>query len=497
MKHLIICFLFFINSDMLICGTLHVGNGHTYSSLSDAGQDVRPGDTILFHEGVYPGGEFLADLQGEVTKKIYILGEQNKEVIIRGGTNSWQLSDAAYLHIEGFIFEQQTGNGFNMDDGGSGSLSHHITIQYCIFRDMNADGNNDLLKLSGVDDFKILNCTFLNGSAGGSGIDMVGCHNGEITRNIFENMGSNAIQAKGGTQWVAIEKNFFKNCGQRSINIGGSTGLEFFRPINAPFEASDVKVLCNIFVGSVAPIAFVGAVKCDVINNTIIDPGKWVMRILQESVDPDRFEPCGNNLFRNNIVYKNNAVSTDCNIGPDTAPETFNMSHNLWYNHENPANSAASGLPVPDSVSIVGEDPLFEEVPIDDYSIPLNSPATGAGYKYYTPFLDFLGHGFANPRSIGAIEGDPSIVTTGTKTVNKIKLDIFPNPTGDEISILWSERNIPQLKLEVLDAQGRPVSTKNISNGSFWKKDQEKPGVYFFRFMNGVQIVGIQKVVLL
>lgn len=476
--------------------TLHVGPGYTYGSLFAAATVVSAGDTILFHEGIYDGGEFVGDLQGEVTKKIYILAEQNKEVIIRGGTNSWQLSDAAYLHIEGFIFEQQTGNGFNLDDGGSGSSSHHITIQNCIFRDMNASGNNDLLKMSGVDDFKILNCTFLNGSSGGSGIDMVGCHNGEITRNTFENMGSNAIQAKGGTQWISIEKNFFKNCGQRSINIGGSTGLEFFRPINAPFEASDVKVLCNIFIGSIAPIAFVGAVKCEVINNTIINPEKWVMRILQESVDPDRFEPCGNNLFRNNIVYKNNAVSTDCNIGPNTAPETFNMSHNLWYNHENVGNSAANGLPVPDSVSIVGEDPLFENVGSEDFSIPLNSPATGAGHRYYTPFLDFLGETFADPRSIGAIEGN--VIVAGVKGADpKIEINIYPNPCDQELTLEWTDKTFKILSLEIMDSHGRIISIKNISTGDKWIRENAIPGIYFFKFINGINIVGIKKVVLI
>ncbi|MBK9395959.1 MAG: right-handed parallel beta-helix repeat-containing protein [Saprospiraceae bacterium] len=324
MKFLFSLILALIFTASLSANTLHVGPGQPYNSLSDAAQDALPGDTILFHSGTYPGGEFVNELQGTNTQWIYIRAESASSVVIQGGTNSWQLSDAAYLKIEGFVFEQQTGNGFNMDDGGSyDTPSHHITFERCIFRDINASGNNDLLKMSGVNDFLINHCDFINGSAGGSGVDMVGCHRGIIEQNLFENLGSNAIQAKGGTQYLTIQRNFFKNCGQRSLNLGGSTGLEFFRPIDATFEAADIQVFSNIFIGSFAPIAFVGCVRVEVINNTIVSPEKWVMRILQETVDPDRFEQCGNNSFRNNIIYKSNAVSTDCNIGPNTAPETF------------------------------------------------------------------------------------------------------------------------------------------------------------------------------
>ncbi|MBK8241844.1 MAG: hypothetical protein IPK88_00315 [Saprospiraceae bacterium] len=59
------------------------------------------------------------------------------------------------------MFEQQTGNGVNMDDSGSlVNPSTNIAIIHCIFRDIKATGNNDLLKLSGLDFFSISECTF-------------------------------------------------------------------------------------------------------------------------------------------------------------------------------------------------------------------------------------------------------------------------------------------------------------------------------------------------
>lgn len=336
---------------------LLVGNGHQYPNLKQAAQKAVPGDTIMFSNGTHQGGEYLFGLKGAKSKPIYIIAEEEGKAIISGGNNSWQLSDPEFIFIQGLIFERQTTNGFNMDDEGDYSTpAHDITFKNCTFRDISASGNNDLLKLSGVDHFKIINCTFSNGAAGGSGIDMVGCHNGEITGNHFENMGSNAIQAKGGTQNIVISQNFFKNCGARTLNLGGNTSLQYFRPNDAKFEASDLKVFSNIFIGSDAPISYVGSVNVEVTNNTIVGPKVWAIRILQETVDPDRFLECGNNSFKNNIIYYN-SIRTETNIGTDTKPNTFTFSGNLWYQSTDPQHQPS--IPVPDPNIIVGKDPQF------------------------------------------------------------------------------------------------------------------------------------------
>src|SRR5690606_38130139 len=95
--------------------TLHVGPGQQYTTLQQAVNMAVPGDTILIHEGTYSGGLFVGDLQGTSQNWIYILAQG--EVVYNGGTNAWQFSDGAYLHIRGFTFRHQTGNGLNIDDG--------------------------------------------------------------------------------------------------------------------------------------------------------------------------------------------------------------------------------------------------------------------------------------------------------------------------------------------------------------------------------------------
>ncbi len=167
--------------------TLHVGTGQPYASLTQAISITVPGDSIIVHEGNYAGGLSIPNLQGTAAQWIYITAAPAAKVSFNGGVNSWHMTDAAYVKIKGFIFQQQTGNGFNIDDGGSyDSPSHHVIFDSCTFRDIRSTGNNDLLKMSGVDFFEVRNCIFLNGAAGGSGIDMVGCHEGLIKSNRFE-----------------------------------------------------------------------------------------------------------------------------------------------------------------------------------------------------------------------------------------------------------------------------------------------------------------------
>lgn len=385
---------------------LHTGHGQRFPDITAAAKAAVPGDTILLHSGTYTGDQSLQGLQGAPGKWIYILAEKNGAVLFKGGTSAWKGSDIAYLHIEGFVFSGQTGNGLNVDDGGSyASPAHHIVFRHCVFRDMAATGNNDLLKLSGVDDLTIRQCTFLNGSPGGSGIDMVGCHNSLILQCRFENTGANALQMKGGSSHIRVEACVFKNAGSRAINLGGSTGQAFFRPANAAWEAADLKVYSNVFIGSEVPVAFVGCVRSEVVNNTIYKPQRWVIRILQENKDTARFVKCANNIFRNNIICIDGQLRTACSTGSGTAPESFTFSNNLWF-HTGNGSWPGPQLPAPEMNGLTGKDPLFRNADKEDFGIAVNSPAALAGFPLQHPEKDHAGKPFRKERAMGAFEAD-------------------------------------------------------------------------------------------
>lgn len=451
--------------------TLEIGPGKAYATLEQASQSALPGDTLQFANGVHAGGGYILGLQGTSTEWITIRGEQAGSAIIRGGSNGFQLSDPRYLRIEDLVFEAQTGNGLNIDDGGTiETPAHHLEIRNCEWRAMNATGNNDQLKMSGIDDFSVTSCRFFDGAAGGSMIDMVGCHRGVFSDNLFQNAGSNCIQNKGGTSEIVIERNRFLQGGQRAINIGGSTGLQFFRPPGVDYEASNISVYSNFFEGSVAPIAYVGAINSRVINNTIIRPERWAIRILQESVEG--FQPAGNNSFINNIVVFS-STQPAINIGSNTAPETFTFSNNLWYN---PDNSSWTGpnTPVSEPGRILGQDPGFADL---EYHLSSTSPARGAGLSVDSPQVDLYYAQFASPRSIGAVEYQSSQAAPLIEVHAGIA--VFPNPATKAIHLRASTVSDYRIvDAIILDALGREIWQGQLENDTFIDISQWSRGNY-------------------
>ena len=256
------------------------------------------------------------------------------------------------------------GNGVNIDDGGSyDSPAHHILLRGLAIRDIGPDGNRDGLKLSGVDDFHVEGCTIERWGSEGSGIDMVGCHRGTITGCTFrhtDEIGGNGVQAKGGSSEIRITGCRFEHAGSRAVNLGGSTGLAYFRPGPQGYEAKGLTVEDCIFIGSLAAVAFVGVDGAEVRHNTIYRPRRYALRILQETTGPG-FVPSRNGHFTDNLIaYRSGEMTLPVNIGPGTAPETFVLARNAWYCLDAPERSRPR-LPIPEAVGVYGIDPRFRD----------------------------------------------------------------------------------------------------------------------------------------
>ncbi|MCF8238142.1 MAG: right-handed parallel beta-helix repeat-containing protein [Saprospiraceae bacterium] len=458
--------------------TLEIGVGKPYATLEQAAQAAQPGDTLLLSPGVHSGGMYIENLQGLPQSWIVIRGKPGAGTTILGGTNAIQFTDPAYLIIEELTFREQTGNGVNIDDGGSyATPAHDILIRHCVFEDMNASGNNDLLKLSGLDSFNIQSCTFRNGAAGGSGIDMVGCHKGRIHSNLFQNLGSNSIQAKGGTRYITMIQNTFLDGGQRSLNLGGSTGAPYFRPLGADYEAADLNVVANIFIGSEAPIAYVGSQHVRVWNNTIYRPDKWVMRILQESSDTSFYKAVADGEFVNNLVIVDNGLAIATNIGPNTNAASFLVARNLWYHLDQP-NWTGPYLPSPEIEGLVQIDPEVVDLAMQNFYLTSMSPAIQAGWTIPDPtWTDHDYQPYLDPPSIGAIEG--GINTSFQDWQLPQRALFYPNPAVDQL-YRDPETNISAV---LFDLSGQEVMALPSSENS-WDISQLANGIYFISAQN-------------
>ena len=349
----------------VFAGPLLVGAGEVTvkdpAQLRAAVGAAKPGTRILLVGGNYGGGFHFANLRGEEGRPIVIAAaDPAQPPVFRDANAGIHLANPAYVELHNLAFTNLSHNGLNIDDGGAttNAAARGIVLRGLRVNKIGSDGNHDGIKLSGLWDFRVVDCSIEGwGTRGGSAIDMVGCHRGSIENNLIrhdvpEPPNCTGVQAKGGSSDIVICRNRFEHAGGRAVNIGGSTGLKFFRPVLAGkgehAEARNLRVEGNTFVGSVVPVAFVGVDGAVVRFNTIERPGRWAIRILQENTAAG-FVACRNGEFSDNtIVFELVRWSEGgVNIGGGTAPATFKFARNWWFCADNPERSRPK-LPTPE-----------------------------------------------------------------------------------------------------------------------------------------------------
>jgi hypothetical protein len=335
--------------------------------LVGALQRAKAGTTILLAAGTYQGGISQAKLEGTKLAPILIAGaDPEHPPVIEGGGSGLHLSSPAHVELRDLMIQGARGNGLNIDDSGNiDTPAQAVVLRNVVVRDVGPKGNRDGIKLSGLRDFRIEGCRVERWGSGGSGIDMVGCSGGVVTKCKFSDAtgdGANGVQAKGGSSEIFIERCRFEDFGGRGVNIGGSTGLPYFRPRDAAYEARNITVQDCEFVGGMAAVAFVGVDGALVQHNTIYRPRRWPIRILQENTDK-RFAPCRNGkLVKNVIVFRSEEVREVFNIGPNTEPKTFTIAGNVWHCLDRPDDTRRLvRTPVAETDGTYGVMPKFKD----------------------------------------------------------------------------------------------------------------------------------------
>jgi hypothetical protein len=343
----------------------------TAEELRAAVAAAEPGTRILLAEGSYGGGFHFARLRGTAAAPIVIASaDPAKRAVFRDADTGLQLSAPAYVELADLEFTVLYRNGLNIDDGGAREpgTAHHVTLRRLVVRDIGGGGNEDGIKLSGIDDFSVEDCTIERWGGAGSGIDLVGCHRGVIAKNLLRHNtppNANGVQCKGGTSEIAIRANRFEYAGGRGVNAGGSTGRQFFRPRIAGAgphaEARALTIEGNTFVGGQCAVAFVGVDGAVVRFNTIERPARWALRILQENRAAD-FAPCRGGVFEDNVIVFEAArwAEGGVNVGTGTAPETFSFARNWWFCIDRPKQSTPK-LPAPEQGGVYGLSPEFAQ----------------------------------------------------------------------------------------------------------------------------------------
>jgi hypothetical protein len=314
------------------------GRSRQREELRNALVKLEAGTTLKIAPGRYRGGLSVRGVERLVVEA----ADPERPPEFVAGTNAWQFSRCDGLVVRNLVCRGQTGNGLNIDDGGEKARPvRGVRIEKVTVLETGPRGNFDGIKCSGLTGLVIEDCRIEGW--GGQAIDFVGCRDAVIRRcRITGRDGfsqATGPQFKGGSEDVVIEDCVLVNAGQRPIHAGGSTGVDYFRPPGAEYEARRITIRRNRDRGRRLCRGIHRGGRCGVRGNVVVNPSHWVFRILQET-RLEGFAPCRNVVVRGNvIVFRRSGLRAEVNIGDATAPETFRFERNWWFAEDAPQRS--------------------------------------------------------------------------------------------------------------------------------------------------------------
>lgn len=306
-------------------------------SLGAALRRARPGDRVLVAPGTYRAAAsnrktfYAGDIKGAEGKPITITAaDPQRPPVFEGGSENFQLSNCRYIIVDRIHTRAATVNNFQFD------VCEHIIISNCVSSDIADKGNCDGIKMPGCADFLIYNCQVRNWGTEGSAIDMVGCARGLIMKSRFsfprvDGWTANGVQGKGAGQRIGVYQCRFDDASFRAIQFGGTSVASFHgrkpQPGKRGHAAYDMAAMGNVIHSGEAPVAYASAADCVFAYNTIVNPRKYILRVLKEGpFDPQR----GNTFTRNLIVY--GQIGQVLNTSGNEPADAVTLSENYWYN---------------------------------------------------------------------------------------------------------------------------------------------------------------------
>jgi len=327
---------------------------YNVSQLRDALNAADPGDRIYMAPGSYTGRLWVTDVHGTADDMIEVvaLDPTNRPVFTSDDAACFTLYNCSYVLVDGLIAEH---GGTPTQDANNIEFPHgsHMVLKNALSRDLDHDGNSDGVKFARSDNVLMYNCTVASWADGGSANDQMVSRNSLMMRNLITfpdmtpNAGANGTQPKGDSYRNGYYKNVFLDGSSRCIQFGGAGGVD-------GWEGHDMVAMGNVIDGGEAAAAYVSCQTCELSYNTIVDPTKWVMRILNEG----GWAETGTNTFKRNLVVYG-PLSSIQNVGSGTRPETFTYAENYWYNRLDPAASIPA-LPGGQTDPAGGTDPQLD-----------------------------------------------------------------------------------------------------------------------------------------
>ena len=513
-------------------GSDETGDGSFYSpflTISKALSQADSGDVIDCRDGHYFEPEGIRfrrpgiTLQSHTGEWAVIQAphddEENAPIAVYLDVNASHCTLRRLEIIGGYYYGISTETKWDWGDPNDRSGSSQILIEDCIVHDT----GRDCIKIKpNCDDITIRRCEIYNsgriyppGETDGNaeGIDNV---NGDFVRVqdcYIHDTFSTGIYFKGGATCGVVERCRIENCGEAGVLVGFDTSPEYFDTrVNPKYYENLYGIVrnCLIINTRYAGIGLYAAYGARILNNTIINAAQEAHAALYFGVtfqdwEPEAGRPASTDAqFLNNLVLipqTSDAPAVSIRYADELGGLSGlkglpDMNHNLYY-YENgmarfednrPGSQLESGDLAQWQTHINGDAQSLEADPLlnADYTPTANSPAIDNGGETELVCFDLDYQGRKAPFDIGAKE---YLISTGTNASVKkpmdFKLNIFPNPAQDYLTVTWQNPGVDKVYLGLYNILGQRimgpfteiqgpgqqqirVNTKSIPNGLYF-----------------------------
>jgi hypothetical protein len=368
-----------------------------WATIAGALRKAQPGDAIHVGPGSYDCSDAWVDgttgaAQGTLDHPIWVVGDSSPVIdcgdASTGSTTGLQLHGVKYVVIDGIEFRNAGTHILHVDGQSLGVLFKRVWVHGAGMACLKASQSEGVSVEDSLFSDAGLSSVASQSEASGQIIDYVGVHNSHVARSVIRgamgngqgSAGNVAMQFKGGSQNILIAQNDIFDA-NTAINLGGSTGPQFFDPPDADYEGKSIFAYANVISGAVSvAFAAIGCHQCGIYNNTVYAPiDKQAIRALPGATAAGGTSHTIDFDVKNNLLYFFGATPQDLFNATPGDQVGITQAANLFYAPGKAIASLWSDVAVTGTTGVIlDQDPLLVAPP-SDVRLGAGSPAIGAG----------------------------------------------------------------------------------------------------------------------
>ncbi|MFT3768888.1 MAG: hypothetical protein QM820_25885 [Minicystis sp.] len=232
--------------------------GKPFATLLAALQAAKPGTEVRV-SGALPADTYTTGVKGTDAAPIWITGEPGARI------GPLTLQTASHVIVR----------DLEISGSATGHVLHFFDADHLLFQHIDVhDAGLSVIKGSQASNVYFEDSEFWDGGkqSGYPLFDYVGVNTGHVVRSNFHDNPGIMLMLKGGTSDLLVAWNeiHHQTNGGNALELGESTGPQYFQPLDSAFEGLRIVAFGNLLHDLAGPpVSFEGCKDCAALHNTI------------------------------------------------------------------------------------------------------------------------------------------------------------------------------------------------------------------------------------